>query len=72
MFQTKYNVSIIDSKWQTIKRNLPWRVIPRKGELILIEDDQYYEVVSVIHRLNGSDKLQEIFLVVDPYIGATK
>jgi len=44
-----------------MKRNLKLRVIPRKDEYIFL-DDQYYEVLNVVHRLNTK---QDIFVIVD-------
>lgn len=61
MFQTKYTVSILNSKWEPIKRNLKLRVIPRRDEFIFL-DEQYYSVLNVVHRLN--DK-QDIFVIID-------
>jgi hypothetical protein len=61
MFKKKYNISIIDSKWNVIKRNLELGFIPRNDEFIFY-DDTYYKVLNVIHRVNST---QEIFIVVE-------
>lgn len=61
MFETKYTVSILDSKWVPIKRNLKLKVIPRRDELIYL-DEQYFEVLNVVHRLNTK---QDIFIIIN-------
>jgi len=65
MFRTKYSVSILDSKWNPLKRGLKLNVIPRCNELIYM-DEQYFTVLKVIHTLNSK---QEIFIIIDE-IGA--
>ena len=61
MFRTKYTVSIINSKWVKLKTNLKLSVIPRRDELIYM-DEQYFTVLNIIHMLN---KKQDIFVVID-------
>ena len=61
MFNVKYSVSILNSKWEVIKRNLKLSVIPRKDEYIFL-DDRYVSVVNVIHTLN---KKHEIFVIIE-------
>ena len=61
MFKKKYSVSIIDSKWNAIKRNLELSFIPRNDEFIFY-DDTYYKVLNVIHRVNS---IQAVFIVVE-------
>lgn len=62
MFKTKYTISILDSKWSVIKNNVKLLFIPRTNELIYL-NNQYYQVINVIHMLN---KNQDIFVIVDP------
>jgi hypothetical protein len=38
----EYTVSILDSKWKEVKRNINILFIPRKNEYIYL-DEQYYE-----------------------------
>jgi len=64
MFQSKYTVSILNSKWEPMKRNLKLRVIPRQDEYIFF-NEQYYEVLKVVHMLN---KNQDIFIIVNELI----
>lgn len=61
MFQAKYTVSILNSKWNPMKRNLKLKVIPRREEYIFL-NNQYYNVLNVVHMLN--DK-QDIFVIVN-------
>ena len=50
MFSTKYNTTLLDSKWSVIKNNVKINVIPRKNEYVYYVD-RYYHVVNVIHDL---------------------
>ena len=61
MFETKYTVSIINSKWERIKNNLKLKVIPRRDELIFF-DDKYHTVLNVVHMLN---KKQDIYIIIN-------
>jgi hypothetical protein len=61
MFRTKYTVSLLNVKWEEIKRNLKMNIVPRMGEFIYL-DDTYYEVISVIHSLGN---IEEYFIIVD-------
>jgi hypothetical protein len=61
MFKRKYNTSLLDSKWNPIKRNLKLSIIPRIHEYIYHED-KYYMVLNVVHQLN--DK-HDIFIIVE-------
>lgn len=61
MFNTKYTVSILDVKWNPIKRNLILKVIPRKDEFLFF-DNKYHQVLAVVHVFNEK---QDIFLVVN-------
>jgi hypothetical protein len=60
MFGKKYNISLIDSKWNYIKSNVNFHVVPRISEYIYFED-KYYQVLNVVHKL---EKKQEIFVVL--------
>jgi hypothetical protein len=61
MFKKKYNISMIDSKWIPIKRNVKINIIPRRDEFIWI-DEKYYQVINVVHSI--TDK-HEVLLVVE-------
>ena len=61
MFKPKYTISILDSKWQPLKRNVKLSIIPRIDEYLFL-DDQYHKVVSVVHTFN---KTQDVFLIIE-------
>lgn len=61
MFQTKYSVSILNSKWEIVKRNVKLLVVPREGELIYL-DGKYVNVIKIIHMFNQK---QEIFIIIE-------
>ncbi len=61
MFKSKYSVSILNPKWKPMKINLKLRIIPRQDEYIFF-NEQYYEVLKVVHMLN---KNQDIFVIVN-------
>jgi len=46
MFKKKYSISILDSKWIPIKRNVKMEVIPSRDEYILF-DEKYYVVLNI-------------------------
>jgi hypothetical protein len=61
MFKKKYSISILDSKWIPIKRNVKMEVVPRRDEYVWFEE-KYYIVLNVVHSI--TDKL-EVFVVVE-------
>ena len=61
MFKRKYTVTLLNSKWEVVKRNVNFTFIPRKDEYVYL-DEQYYEVVNVVHMLN---KKQDIFVIIN-------
>lgn len=64
MFKPKYTISILDSKWQPIKRNLKLSIIPRMNEYIFL-NDQYHKVINVVHTFN---KTQDVFLIIEEIV----
>lgn len=59
----KYNISLMDNKWDMIIQTLKVKHIPRSGELIYLSDqEQYYKVINVIHNIT---KKHEIFIIVE-------
>lgn len=60
MFGKKYTISLINSKWEYIKSNVNITILPRIDEYLYL-NEQYYQVVNVVHRLG---KKQEIFVVL--------
>lgn len=65
MFRKKNIVSLIDSNWNEIERNIHLRVIPNKGEFIWYHDE-YYSVLNVVHMINQKN---EILLIINKVSG---
>ena len=61
MFKTKYNTTLLDSKWSVIKNGVIFNVIPRRDEYIYYVD-RYYHVLNVVHNV---DKKHSIIIVVE-------
>jgi hypothetical protein len=61
MSEVKYKVSIINSKWEPIKRNIEMFHLPRKDEYVHL-NDQYYTVLNIVHMLNEN---HEVFIVIE-------
>jgi len=61
MFKTKYNITLLDSKWNTIKTNVKFDYVPSRNDYVYI-DEIYYKVLTVIHQMRVK---QEIFLILD-------
>jgi hypothetical protein len=61
MFTRKYTISLLDTNWQVIKRNLKMTVIPRKDEYIWFSS-KYYLITNIVHTLNPNE---EVILVVE-------
>jgi|AntAceMinimDraft_18_1070375.scaffolds.fasta_scaffold191730_1 hypothetical protein len=61
MFKTKYNITLLDSKWNTIKTNVKFNYVPSRTDYVYI-DEIYYKVLTVIHQMRVK---QEIFLILD-------
>ncbi len=64
MNELKYTVSILNSKWHPIKRNVEMIIIPRRDEYVYM-NEQYYEVLNVVHMLNEK---QDIFVIVNEMV----
>ena len=61
MFKTKYNTTLLDSKWSVIKNGVIFNVIPRKNEYIYYID-RYYHVLNIVHNIG---KKHGILIVVE-------
>ena len=68
MFKRKYKVSMLDSKWNPIKRNVKLDVIPKSDEYIW-DNSKYYRVINVVHSI---DKKHEIFVIIEEYTQPTQ
>lgn len=61
----KYNVTILDEKWNIVKQSMKVTAIPRAHELLfLTEYDKYYRVVNIVY--NFSDT-QDIYVIIEEY-----
>jgi hypothetical protein len=59
----KYNISLMDEKWEMINQNIKVKHIPRVSELIYLNnEEQYYKVINVIHNMTNK---HEIFIIVE-------
>jgi hypothetical protein len=59
----KYNISLMNEKWEMINQSLKVKYIPRSGEFIYLNNqEQYYKVVNVIHSMT---KKHEIFIIIE-------
>jgi hypothetical protein len=64
-FKKKFSVTLMDESWNQLKINVKLKNIPRKDELIYLENlETYYKVTSVIHYLNNK---HGIFIIVTKY-----
>jgi hypothetical protein len=61
MFKKKYSISMLDSKWIPLKRNIKLSIIPRRDEYIWI-DEKYFIVLNIVHSITNK---QEVFIVVE-------
>ena len=61
MFKTKYNTTLLNSKWSVIKNGVIFKVIPRKDEYIYYID-RYYQVLNVVHNLSVK---HDILIIVE-------
>ncbi len=59
----KYNISLMNEKWEMIIQNLKVKHIPRTSEFIYLDNqEQYYKVINVIHNMTNK---HEIFIIVE-------
>jgi len=54
------SISILNSNWEPIMMNLKVKSIPRRDELIYL-NDKYHEVINVIHMIKEK---QDIFVII--------
>ena len=63
IFRNKYNVTLMDSKWSPIKKNVNLKRIPTVEEYVYF-NEKYYKVLSVIHVIN---KRGGVYIVIDEF-----
>lgn len=61
MLRTKYNITLLDSKWNPIKNSIKFIAIPRRDEFIYLVD-RYYQVINVVHNM---DKKHNIIVIIE-------
>lgn len=63
--KSKHTVTLLNDNWEIIKDKIHLSSIPKKDELIYIDDIKtYYRIISVIHRLQPK---HNIILVLKEY-----
>lgn len=66
----RHSISILNKSWKPIKEGIRFKFIPRRGELIFIEEvNKYFEVLNVIYYVNNK---QGIFIIVKDFGGEVK
>lgn len=63
IFRNKYNVTLMDSKWSPIKKNINLKHIPNVNEYIYF-NEKYYKVLSVTHVIS---KMGGVYIVIDEF-----
>ncbi len=67
MFNNKYNITLLNTKWNPIKTGLKLGALPRKDEFIYLQDlNKYFEVISIVHSINSKLKVT-YFVIVDEF-----
>lgn len=62
MFSRKYNITLLDSKWNPIKNSIKFIAIPKRDEFIYLVD-RYYQVINVVHNL--ANKKHDILVIIE-------
>lgn len=60
MFNKKYKITILNSKWGVLVKTIKVSVVPNKNDYIWY-NEQYHEVINVIHSLNED----RVYVIVD-------
>jgi hypothetical protein len=60
MFQKKYNIVFLTSKWEIIQK-VKLSYLPRKDEYVWL-NNVYHEVVNVIHSIDNN----QVLIVLNP------
>ena len=61
MFNKKYTITFLNSKWEVIKKDIKVVAIPRRDEHIWF-GEKYFSVLSVVHSLTGK---HDILVVIE-------
>jgi hypothetical protein len=61
----KYSATILDEKWNVIKKKVKLKFIPRTHELIFLEEtNKYYRVINVVYNFKN---IQGIYIIIEEY-----
>jgi hypothetical protein len=61
MFNKKYKVLILNSKWEVLEKNVKLNILPRQKEYIWT-GTKYYQVINLVHDIKTS---QQISIIVE-------
>lgn len=61
IFNKKYTVKLINSKWEVIKTKITLTTIPNKGEYIFM-DGKYFNIINVVHVIENEHK---VLIIID-------
>ncbi len=61
MFNKKYKVIILNSKWEILERNVKLSILPRQKEYIW-NGNKYYQVINLVHDIGVN---QQISIIVE-------
>jgi hypothetical protein len=61
MFNKKYTITFLNSKWEVIKKDIKVVAIPRRDEYIWF-DEKYFTVTNVVHSFIGK---HDILVVIE-------
>jgi hypothetical protein len=61
MFNRKYTVLILNSKWEVLEKNVKLDILPRQKEYIWT-GTKYYQVINLVHDIK---KKQQISIIVE-------
>ena len=59
MFNKKYTIDLITSKWDRVKSNIKFDSVPNIDEFIYV-DNQYFKIVNVIHSISKKHNIVEV------------
>ena len=61
MFNKKYKVIILNSKWEILEKNVKLSILPRQKEYIWT-GTKYYQVINLVHDIGIT---QQISIIVE-------
>lgn len=61
LFKKKYNILILNSKWEILEKNIKLEFLPRQNEYIW-NGLKYYQVLNLVHNI---EKIHQISIIVE-------